>query len=79
VARNLVEAARGGDVAAAKLLLAYTLGRPTPAVDPDGLDRAEWLLCQEWPDSVLSFAGLPKISFADAVRKLQNAAAGRRE
>src|SRR5207302_6485249 len=34
--------AREGDVAAIKLLLSYTIGKPTDAPDPDTLDQHEW-------------------------------------
>jgi hypothetical protein len=38
---KLLERAKAGDVAAAKLLLAYVLGKPAPAVNPDTLDWEE--------------------------------------
>jgi hypothetical protein len=41
VARVMLKLALDGDVAAAKLLLAYAVGKPTPAADPDGLDFDE--------------------------------------
>jgi hypothetical protein len=51
--RRLVEAlyqkAEAGDLAAAKLLLTWTLGRPGEAVNPDELDLAEYRLLREWP------------------------------
>jgi hypothetical protein len=37
IVRQLVAAAKAGDVAAAKVLLPYLLGRPPEAVDPDRL------------------------------------------
>jgi hypothetical protein len=37
IVRQLVAAAQAGDVAAAKVLLPYLLGRPPEAVDPDRL------------------------------------------
>jgi len=46
---RLVLAAQQGDVAAARLVLAYTLGKPAPAVDPDALDLHEWALWQQMP------------------------------
>jgi hypothetical protein len=55
VARLAVMAERG-DVAAAKLILAYVIGRPVPAVDPDRLDL---------PDVARSGAALPDL---EAVR-----------
>jgi hypothetical protein len=42
VAARLVEAAKGGDVAAARLLFSYGVGKPVEAVDPDTLDAREW-------------------------------------
>jgi hypothetical protein len=37
----LLDKARQGDVAAAKLVFSYTLGKPAAAVDPDTLDQQE--------------------------------------
>jgi hypothetical protein len=39
--RTLLEKARAGDIAAIKLLFAYTIGRPADAVNPDTLDVDE--------------------------------------
>jgi hypothetical protein len=39
--------AKMGDLAAAKLLLAYTIGKPGNAVDPDTLDQQEWQMHQQ--------------------------------
>ena len=39
VVHALVERAKNGDVAAAQLVLEYTLGEPLDAVDPDEVDR----------------------------------------
>jgi hypothetical protein len=44
IAAKLIELARGGDVAAAKVLLAYVIGRPAEAVDPDTVDIHEFQL-----------------------------------
>jgi hypothetical protein len=49
VAARLLQAAKGGDVAAAKVLLAYTVGRPPDAVNPDTLDLEEWRLFRQTP------------------------------
>jgi hypothetical protein len=43
IAAMLLFKTKSGDLAAAKLLLGYVIGKPGPAVDPDGLDRAEAL------------------------------------
>jgi hypothetical protein len=45
IARAMIDKAKAGDVAAARLVLQYTLGRPAAAVDPDRLDEMEW---QQW-------------------------------
>ncbi len=42
VALRLIEQAKAGDVAAARLLFAYAIGRPAEVVDPDTLDAQEW-------------------------------------
>lgn len=42
LAEKLLELALQGDVAAARLVLQYVIGKPTPAIDPDDLDRLEW-------------------------------------
>jgi hypothetical protein len=40
--RMLYEKAVGGDMAAAKLILSYKIGKPLPAPHPDSIDRDEW-------------------------------------
>jgi hypothetical protein len=45
VARALLDKAQGGDVAAARVVLGYTLGKPMEGVDPDRHDEME---CQQW-------------------------------
>jgi len=55
---RLVLAAQQGDVAASRLVLAYTLGKPAPAVDPDVLDLTEWQLWQQMPVAPEALAGL---------------------
>jgi hypothetical protein len=42
ISKKMVELARGGDVAAARLVLGYVIGKPQPAEDPDRLDEKEW-------------------------------------
>jgi hypothetical protein len=44
---RMILAAQTGDREAAKLVLAYTLGKPMESVDPDTLDLQEWELAQE--------------------------------
>ena len=50
---KLADLAEAGDVAAAKLVLSYVVGRPAEAPDPDGVDDDEWRRLKEmpeWPD-----------------------------
>jgi hypothetical protein len=42
ISKKLVEQARQGDVAAARLVFSYVVGKPQPAEDPDRLDEKEW-------------------------------------
>lgn len=42
VAQRLLALAKEGNLQAIKLLLAYTVGKPQPAPDPDRLDQDEW-------------------------------------
>jgi hypothetical protein len=44
IVAKLIELALGGDVAASKLVLAYALGRPAEAVDPDTVEAHEFQL-----------------------------------
>jgi hypothetical protein len=39
--------AKTGDLAAAKLLLAYTIGKPGQSVDPDTVEQQEWQMHQQ--------------------------------
>jgi hypothetical protein len=49
--RVLLQKATEGDMAAAKLLLAYAVGRPADVVNPDTLDFQEWQHFQQVPAS----------------------------
>jgi hypothetical protein len=49
VAKRLLEQAKAGDVAAARLLLSYAIGQPTETVDPDTLDQQEWAIFRQVP------------------------------
>jgi hypothetical protein len=58
VCRALLERAKGGDVAAAKVALGYLVGKPAKPVDPDTLDEQEWGIWRrytapgEWVDLI---------------------------
>jgi hypothetical protein len=60
---RLVAQAREGDMAAIKLVLAYSVGKPTTAVDPDRVDVDEFkLYCEETLDervATLPLRGVP--------------------
>src|SRR5262245_48665619 len=71
LADKLLAQALGGDVDAARLVLAYAVGRPQPAADPDGADADEWQRRQEGPHTADVFATSGKIVFGDALRMLQ--------
>jgi hypothetical protein len=67
VARELVRQAQEGSLAAAKLLLSYTLGKPAQTVDPDTLDLHEWELYRRLPDpgpEMLAATVRPGLPFA---------------
>ena len=49
IIQELVSAAKGGDVQAAKLVLSYTLGKPVDAIHPDSLDVHEQELQRQMP------------------------------
>jgi hypothetical protein len=49
IAHRLVVQAQAGDVAAAKLLLAYAVGKPAEPADPDTLDQHEWGVLRRTP------------------------------
>ena len=63
IAVKLLEQAREGDVASAKLLLSYTIGKPDTAVNPDTLDLHEWSLVKQAPVDLeqlkAAMSGLP--------------------
>jgi hypothetical protein len=45
IVRALIDKAKDGDCAAARLVLQYTLGKPAATADPDRLDEMEW---EQW-------------------------------
>jgi hypothetical protein len=47
--RELLAQALGGEVAAAKVLLSYVVGKPTAPVDPDRVELEAWKLLLSWP------------------------------
>ena len=69
VARKLVDMAKGGDLAAAKLLLAYAIGQPTDPVNPDRMDLDELALVNELPNAKKFYLMLfEKFTSAEAAR-----------
>jgi hypothetical protein len=61
IVRALITKARAGDVAAAKLVFAYVLGKPVATVDPDRLDVDEW---QHFKDTTPMYAEMPRVGMA---------------
>lgn len=51
VVDGLVQRARGGDMAAIKLIFQYTVGKPVAAVDPDSLELHEMKLAWDTQDA----------------------------
>jgi hypothetical protein len=94
VAEALLRQAKEGNVAAAKLLLSYSLGKPLQTADPDTLDLHEWELYQRLPDpgpEMLAATTRPGLPFAleylrtvlpgvadDQLRQFAEAAAARK-
>ncbi len=61
ITRTLIDMARDGDVPAAKLLLAYAIGKPGDTVQPDRLDLDEW---QIFRDTAPMAKEMTSLSFA---------------
>jgi hypothetical protein len=57
IAQAMIEKAKAGDVAAARLVIQYTMGKPAEAVDPDRLNEMEW---QQWQRELVG-AELPAV------------------
>jgi hypothetical protein len=72
IVRRQVEKAKEGDRAAAKLVLAYTAGKPVPTVDADTLDLQEWEILKQTPVPMDEFeqplTGMPKDLACDVNR-----------
>jgi hypothetical protein len=47
-----MNAAMNGDVQAAKLLLAYAVGKPSETFDPDRLEHLEWETAKALPTAL---------------------------
>jgi hypothetical protein len=59
IARAMKEKAKGGDVAAAKVVLAYVMGKPADVVEPDTLDLAEF---KQYEEEVRHTKSLPAVA-----------------
>jgi hypothetical protein len=72
IVRRQIEKAREGDSTAAKLVLAYTVGKPVPTVDADTLDQQEWEILKNTPVPMDEFeqplTGMPKSLACDLNR-----------
>lgn len=56
--RKLLAQAEGGDVAAAKVLLGYVVGKPAAAVDPDRVEVEAWKILLAWPSLAEAIAAM---------------------
>ena len=65
VVNSMIEQAEKGDVAAARLLLQYSLGKPAPAVQPDRMDIDEY--------EVISDASIPTAEWMQILMKTTGA------
>src|SRR5262249_47164909 len=79
VGKKLVELALVGDVAAAKVLLPYVLGKPAKAADPDGLDADELKRLLAHPDAAGVLDALRRLDPAAVVEMAREQQAGGRE
>jgi hypothetical protein len=77
LAARLLARALAGDVDAARLVLAYAVGRPQPAADPDGGDADEWRRHRAGPVLAELLAEASRVAVGDALnaaRRFQEAA-----
>jgi hypothetical protein len=77
IAAKVKELAKQGDPQAMKLALAYTIGRPSPAVDADKLNQHEWETIKaenavnaEFKQVVFTAAPEPLLDFGRTIRYL---------
>ncbi len=63
IAKTLIEKARQGDTAAAKLVYQYILGKPAETVNPDRLDADEW---QGFKETATMMKELPQVGTVPA-------------
>jgi hypothetical protein len=77
LARKLLAQALAGDVAAARTLLAYLVGKPRPAADPDRVDLDEMQLIRERPSDAEILLhlidGVPPGAAAAAIQSTEKA------
>jgi hypothetical protein len=59
VVQTITRKAKEGDLAAAKLLLAYVVGKPGPVIEPDTLDLAEF---KHYEEEVRHYRSLPAVA-----------------
>ncbi|HJT76751.1 MAG TPA: hypothetical protein VJ739_06075, partial [Gemmataceae bacterium] len=71
LAAQLLARALAGDVDAARLVLAYVVGRPQPAADPDGADGDEWRMLREGTIFADMLAEASKMPLAEALDKVR--------
>jgi hypothetical protein len=59
VAKSMTLKAKQGDVAAARLVLAYVVGKPDSVVEPDTLDLAEF---KQYEEELKHYQSLPAVA-----------------
>ena len=72
--RKLLEQALEGDVVAAKVLLAYVIGKPADVVDPDRVEIEAWKLILAWPTLAEAVAGMTAVPPGTVVETIQKSA-----
>jgi hypothetical protein len=72
LAADLFKRAMAGDVDAARLVLAYAVGRPQEPADPDAVDANEWRLHLGLPDFSDALAEVSKLTFHECFNVIRN-------
>ena len=71
--QELLKRAMSGDVAAAKVLLSYVVGKPTEVISPDRIELEAWKLIQSWPtiaEYIATLIVVPPETAAEGVKNV---------
>jgi hypothetical protein len=75
--RKLYRAAMDGDTAATVILLAYLIGKPTKAVDPDAVDDDQWKRLRDVPSqeefACAQINGIPTEAAIERLKQVRGA------